>query len=70
MERQTVIAAYGDPAVPTSDVFKHWWENTEMWAQSLSVPVNEISGRFRTKPKGLVGNNACNTSAVCGDLCW
>jgi hypothetical protein len=57
MRNQLLIASYGVPESRSNCDFRDWWEKTEAWANALGVPPNEISGRFRTKPRRLVNSN-------------
>ena len=57
MKNQMVVSTYSDSETPSCYLPKDWWEKTEAWAKILGVPPNEISGRFKTKPKGLINSN-------------
>ena len=57
MRLQLVTAIYSDPSTPPTSTLKKWWEEAEAWSVELGVSANEVSGRFKSKPKGLVGGN-------------
>jgi hypothetical protein len=57
MKSQLVVSIYSDPGSLDKSLLRKWWGETEAWFIEIGVPPNEVSGRFKSKPKGLVGGN-------------
>ena len=58
MRIQPVVVTYGDLINPVSPSLQSWWNETETRATELNVALNEVSGGFRQKPRGLVSHNS------------